>query len=634
MPLDTPAFDPASPRRAGPDGRQDRAPFLAGLRAAVGGAAALGARLAAPDEDRLCQVLADCLHEATTAPHTFLLVGADAGPRLVGWRSRDGQAAGRGAPDATRILAAAHTLLDGLNAGDVADMCIDGVGVAAVPLAADGAGVLGALCMVVDDATSCDAARLAELAAAGAARLAWLRLAADMRRQRDAHEHELGAHGVLRGSLSDQNSLLRTLIDHMPDQIYAKDANGRFLVANRAAAMMILGAPDTEALIGKSDLDFYPLECGQRFFTDEQAIIRSGVPIIDQVEENLSKEGVLRFYSTTKFPFRDDTGAMGGIVGISREITLRVGPDEAAKLRDRAVESSQDGIVITATNHGNAIVYTNPAFERITGFTFDEARASGIERFLLDHDELADSVAGRDALIARHGERRVLRSLRPDGSQFWSEVRLAVIRAADGSSTHNVFTLSDVTDAHRAEQELTLLASHDPLTGLLNRRSLMDKLGQAIGSGVNGDVQLAVAFIDLDGLKRLNDEHGHEAGDVLLRTVAERIAGCIRQTDTIARLGGDEFVLITQHRSGRASGDPAGAAGVLRKIQERIAQPIAIGDIVVNATCSIGVSLLGRHGTNPDALIRRADEAMYVAKKSGRNRIVFADDPGAPPAVP
>jgi diguanylate cyclase (GGDEF)-like protein/PAS domain S-box-containing protein len=610
---------PSNSRHAGSD-EQAFPEALPGLRAAVERAAAMAQRLAVDDEDRLCHELAEILYDATSAPHTFVLVHADNGLRLAGLRSR-----AAGAPDVTQLQRAAQPLLEALRAGEVLQGRVDGLPVAAIPLAADGRHVLGALCIVLDEATRCNGPRLADLAASGAARLAWLQQAAEMRRREDAHRHELGARGVLPGQLADEGSLLRTLIDNMPDQIYAKDANGRFLVANRAAAMMILGQPDTQALIGKSDLDFYPLECGQRFFTDEQAIIRSGVPIIDQVEENLNQDGVLRFFSTTKFPFRDNTGQVGGIVGISRDITLRVSADEAARLRDRAVESSQDGIVITATNRDNAVVYTNPAFERITGFTLAEARAAGIERFLLERDELNESVASRDSLIARHGERRVLRALRKDGGQFWCEVRLAVIRAADGSATHNVFTLTDVTDAHRAEQELALLASHDPLTGLPNRRTLMERLGEAIHYGDRGDLQLAVAFIDLDGLKRLNDEHGHEAGDVLLRTVADRIAGCIRQSDTIARLGGDEFVLITQHRTNQANGDPDGVGGVLRKIQERIGAAIPAGGIVVHVTCSIGVSLYGRHGTDPETLLRRADEAMYVAKKTGRNRIVFAD---------
>jgi diguanylate cyclase (GGDEF)-like protein/PAS domain S-box-containing protein len=623
-----------SNRLAAADSGQDHAHALRSALAA-GATAARGFDL--DDERQLCQAMADALHDATGAPHAVVLVRTGGLLHVAAMRGRGAERLG-----ATRLEADARRLLGDLDAGELREVLLDGIGMAAIPLAADGREVIGVLCVAVDGDTRLDPAALAGLAATGAARLARLRaLAADVAptiaprtapssAPADADAHEFDAHTILPGPLADEGGLLRTLIDNMPDQIYAKDCHGRFLIANKAAALMILGRPDTEALIGKSDLDFYPLECGQRFFTDEQAIIRSGLPIVDQVEENLSRDGVLRFYSTTKFPFRDESGNVGGIVGISRDITLRVGADEAARLRERAVESSQDGILITCClSHDHPVVYTNPAFERITGFKLQDAKAAGIERFLLEQGEQdAHTAPAREALIAHHGERRVLRAVRKDGSQYWSEVRLAVIRSASGAATHHVFTVTDVTDAHRAEEALTLLASHDPLTGLPNRRMLMARLAQAAAAVDGGELQLAVAFIDLDGLKRLNDEHGHEAGDMLLRTVAQRINACIRQSDTIARLGGDEFVLVTLHRTGRASGEPEGVAEVVQKIQERIAQPIQIGDVVVHATCSIGVSVFGRHGNDPDTLLRRADEAMYVAKKTGRNRIVFAGDGG------
>jgi diguanylate cyclase (GGDEF)-like protein/PAS domain S-box-containing protein len=287
------------------------------------------------------------------------------------------------------------------------------------------------------------------------------------------------------------------------------------------------------------------------------------------------------------------------------------------------VESSQDGIVITCcTTPGHPIVYTNPAFERITGFSLQQAQQCGIERFIA---EAGEDMADRAALIARHGERRVLHASASDGRDYWCEVRLAVIRSSSGAATHNVFTLTDVTAAQRAEQHLTLLASHDPLTGLPNRRMLMERLAQAVSISERGGMELAVAFLDLDGLKRLNDEYGHEAGDLLLQTVAERIAGCIRQSDTIARLGGDEFVLLTLHRldEGIGSNGNGGVAEVLAKVQEQIARPILVGAVEVTVTCSIGVSVFRQDGSMPELLLKRADEAMYVAKKSGRNRIVF-----------
>jgi PAS domain S-box-containing protein len=488
-----------SKRSIAADSGQDRAQALRALNAALSSGAALSRRLDVEDEQQLCHAVADALQDATQARHAFVLVrGGGANGAALRLAAVRGQ--GAGLPDAGRVEYAARAVLGDLNAGETRAVRLDGLDVAAVALSADGSTVLGALCVSLDEATRLDAAALAALAQAGAARLVRLREAAPARPSEpashagaagDAGGHEFDAHVILPGPLADEGGLLRTLIDHMPDQIYAKDCNGRFLVANKAAAMMILGRPDTQDLIGKSDLDFYPLECGQRFFTDEQVIIRSGVPIVDQVEENVNNEGTLRFYSTTKFPFRDDTGNIGGIVGISRDITLRVSADEAARLRDRAVESSQDGILITCcTSRDHPVVYTNPAFERITGFTLPEARAAGIERFLLEPDEAhparAQAVPARDGLIARHGERRVLRATRKDGSQYWAEVRLAVIRSASGAATHHVFTFTDVTDAHRAEEELTLLASLDPLTNLPNRRMLMEKLGQAMAAVERG----------------------------------------------------------------------------------------------------------------------------------------------------
>jgi diguanylate cyclase (GGDEF)-like protein/PAS domain S-box-containing protein len=575
------------------------------LQAALASGADLSRRLNVHGLNEFCDALGDVLQDATSSAHTFVVAAVAGGARLSGYRSR-----GVSPLDGASLQAAAADLLDGMRADANREFVLEGQRFAAIPLSADGSEVVGALCLAMDENTRIDAAALARLAGQGAARLA---------RLRDAQAARASGAGI------DQADMLRTLFDNMPDHIYAKDVNGRFILGNRAAAMNILGRPDPQALLGKSDLDFFPLECGQRFFTDEQQIIRSGMPLVDQIEENLSKAGVLRYYSTTKFPFHDKEGQVAGIIGISRDVTMRVSADEVARLRDRAVESSEDGIVITGADAENyPIVYINPAFERITGFGLDEARRSGIERFLLEETEPTTGAADRKTLIANHGQQRVLHSRRKDGSQFWSEIRLAIIRAADGTPTHHVFTVIDVTEAHRAEEELLMQAGHDALTGLPNRRMLMQKLARSMAAGPDADAQLALAFIDLDGLKRLNDEHGHEAGDVLLRAVADRIAACIRKSDMIARLGGDEFVLLTMHpaRGTDQAGD--GVTEVLHKIQERIAQPLIIGETVIHPSCSIGVSLFGLHGMDPETLLRRADEAMYVAKKSGRNRIAFA----------
>ncbi|MGX9219241.1 diguanylate cyclase domain-containing protein [Massilia varians] len=607
---------------AGPD-QHDQLSELQQLQAGLAASLALSVRLEAVDEPGLCERIGAVLHQAAGFEHSFVGLQADGLPRVCAYRS------GARAPLEAPVLAdIARHLLDGLPPGAIAVRTAAGLRFVAVALSADGAGVAGALCFALGAGAAFDAGALVQLAQQAALRLALARTA----------PATVGAIGseVLKAAVNHEFGLLRTLVDNMPDHIYAKDRNGRFILGNRAAAIGILGRDDVPALIGKSDLDFFPLACGQRFFTDEQTIIRTGQPIVDQIEENVTKDGPLRYFSTTKFPFHDARGEIAGIVGISRDITARVGADEIARLRDRAVESSQDGILITcAADQDYPIIYTNPAFERLTGFGTEEAKRAGIERFLRDQTDderpLArqavprQDASDRRALIAAHGAQRTLRFLRRDASRFWCEVRLATICAADGSASHHVFTFVDVTAAHQAEEELIHLASYDTLTGLPNRRLLLERLDRDVRTGAAAQAGLAVAFIDLDGLKRLNDEHGHDAGDVLLRAVADRITACIRRSDMIARLGGDEFVLLSAHGNGAAC-DPQGIGQFLCKVRDAIAQPLVVAGTTLVPRCSIGVSILGRHGNDAETLLKRADAAMYAAKRSGRGRIAFADD--------
>ncbi|PWF45396.1 GGDEF domain-containing protein [Massilia glaciei] len=439
---------------------------------------------------------------------------------------------------------------------------------------------------------------------------------------------KLGSH------LAGDQNLLRAIIDNMPDHIYIKDTAGRFVIGNKAAALGI-GVAAPEDLVGKSDLDFYPNACGEGFFKDEQAIIRSGVPLVDQLEENINMAGIRRWFSTTKMPFRNVHGSVIGIVGMSRDVTLRMQADEAIRLRNRAIEASNDAIVITSSaGPAYPIVYVNPAFERITGFSPREAERRNIADMLGARDGKQDGELG-EALAEQREGHAVLQSMRKDGVAFWNDVRLAPVRDKAGQTTHFVYTMTDITKARAAEEQLERLASYDNLTGLPNRRLLMDRLSQAIAMGERGKFVIAVAFIDLDRLKHVNDTMGHDAGDLLLKTVAKRMAACVRKSDTVGRLGGDEFVLLSLHKLGatNAPGDrPAIAladddygyvAQMLAKIQRKLAQPIQLGGQAFSVTCSVGVSVYPRDGADAETLLKHADSAMYQAKKNGRNMVAF-----------
>jgi len=173
-------------------------------------------------------------------------------------------------------------------------------------------------------------------------------------------------------------------------------------------------------------------------------------------------------------------------------------------------------------------------------------------------------------------------------------------------------TASDVTLRIEAEERFRHLAYHDPLTQLPNRRLLADRLEQAIRAAARGGRRVALLLLDLDGFKRINDRYGHAAGDRVLHTVAVRLREAVRDADTVARMGGDEFVVLLPD-----IGTVDDAIRVAEKIHENVCEPIADGELRYEIGTSIGISIFPDHGSNADALLHRADHAMYHGKTSG-----------------
>jgi len=172
----------------------------------------------------------------------------------------------------------------------------------------------------------------------------------------------------------------------------------------------------------------------------------------------------------------------------------------------------------------------------------------------------------------------------------------------------------DVTEQRLQQVRMSHLAYHDPLTNLPNRALLLDRLSLAVAQAQRNFSRLAVMFIDIDRFKEINDSLGHQAGDVLLRTVATRLRSILREADTVARMGGDEFVILLSTISGH--GDPRLVAEKLMRV---VSAPIELDGHRVDVTASVGISLYPQHGRQPDELLRHADSALYRAKASGRN---------------
>ena len=209
------------------------------------------------------------------------------------------------------------------------------------------------------------------------------------------------------------------------------------------------------------------------------------------------------------------------------------------------------------------------------------------------------------------------------GELFWVEVGLRLSHI--GEEARLLSVVRDISERKRSEERINELAFYDPLTGLPNRRLLMDRLKHAMASSDRTARHGALLFIDLDNFKTLNDTLGHDMGDLLLQQVAKRLATCVREGDTVARLGGDEFVVMLEDLSENPQEAATQAENVGEKVLVTFSQPFQLADHGHHSTPSIGVTLFADHQETVDELLKRADLAMYQAKAAGRNTLRFFD---------
>ncbi len=287
---------------------------------------------------------------------------------------------------------------------------------------------------------------------------------------------------------------------------------------------------------------------------------------------------------------------------------------EQLHLQQAAVISSSDGIMICDAQAPDLpLVYVNPAFERMTGYSADEVLGRNC-RFLQGTErEQPGLVELRRALAAQRAGEATLRNFRRDGSVFWNHLRLSPVSDATGRVTHFVGIQTDVSARVAYEEELARRAHHDMLTGLPNRQLLEDRMAQAILKARRSGAQFSVAFLDLDNFKTFNDSIGHSAGDEVLREVARRLGLAVRPGDTVSRLGGDEFVVLLD-----GIGEPAELEEITGRLQRTLAEPVVLQGRDYFVAASIGLAIFPRDGDTVTALIQRADSAMYKAKSDGR----------------
>ena len=279
--------------------------------------------------------------------------------------------------------------------------------------------------------------------------------------------------------------------------------------------------------------------------------------------------------------------------------------------------------VITISDPNGRPTYISPSIEKVRGWTVAEAMALPMEQhlkpegcaFVLDALQRTREAVDQGRPLPTF--RVELEQSHRNGGWIWTDVTSSCIVDERGGYLGTLLVYRDISEQKRLEGELLQRASVDELTGLLNRRGLLEQLETLLNGARrrHGD-ELGLLFLDLDLFKQINDSLGHAAGDTVLRTVAERVRNRLRMGDLAGRMGGDEIVVVLQNLA-----DLAAAIAVAETIMTTIEQPIHSGDFEIAVTASLGVTL-ARPGEGLDNLMARADTAMYQAKQSGRRRIV------------
>ncbi len=393
--------------------------------------------------------------------------------------------------------------------------------------------------------------------------------------------------------------------------------------ANPAAAIM-LGAAGVQDLVGRSPFAFIAAEfhAALKGRIDGAPQEVGGVPLMEQRWRRFDGAEVHVQVSAGAITWEGRPATQVLLRDITEQQrildALRIS-NERLKL---AIEGSGEGI--WDWDIGRDLYTFSDKLKRMLGWSPDSGSADAVKEVLRKriHPEdlpriwmaLRAYIEGRESAYACE-----FRVQRADGSWLWMLSRgIIVARDDDGKPLLMTGTMSDISAKKEADEKIWHHANFDALTGLPNRRLFRDRLDQEVLKAARSGLQVALLFIDLDRFKQVNDLLGHDAGDLLLAQCANRIKGCVRDSDTVARLGGDEFTVILT-----ALESPAQVEHVCQKILQTLESPFPINKEVAYMSGSIGVTLYPNDATTSEELIRKADQAMYAAKNAGKNQFSY-----------
>ena len=422
----------------------------------------------------------------------------------------------------------------------------------------------------------------------------------------------------------EYSRMLRTLLGHLRGMVYRclNDADWTIQFVS-AGCLEVTGYTPVDLLLNNRISFEQMIHPEDRMWLREatrDALERRAV--IDVEYRLVRADGSIVWVWDRSVGITDVDGRVVAVEGLVQDVTERKRTFQAlqdAERRYRSVfENAIEGIFRTSATGKYLVV--NPAMAHMYGYDSPDeltqmVRNIGAQVYVdpQRRQEFARVMREQGMVVGFESEVR-----RRDGTTIWISENARAIQDEAGNVLYYEGTAEDVTERKRYQARIEWQANYDTLTGLANRSLLHDRLERAILTATSYHDQIAVVFVDLDRFKLINDTLGHQVGDELLKTMAQRISGCVRESDTVARIGGDEFVLLLGAGPGKES-----VAHRLELLLAAVAQPWTTPQGEFQVTCSIGVALYPEDGTDAETLLKHADTALYQAKDHGRNRFRF-----------
>ncbi len=421
--------------------------------------------------------------------------------------------------------------------------------------------------------------------------------------------------------MSVVNPLLRKVRDESDYRHTLFESSPIGLALCRMDGSLVDANPAFERIVGRNlkelkDLSYWDITPGK--YADDEAKQLRQLELHGEYgpyeKEYLHKEGYLvPVRLSGKVLYR---GGEKFIWSSVEDISDRVCAESRLRQAAAIFESTDEGIIITDEN--NLITMVNSAFSEITGYSEEDALGQNPRLLRSGKHDHAFYDKLWQHLEVDESWRGEMWNRRKDGSLFPVWQQITVIKDNDGRVSHYASIFSDISELKAVEQQLAHLAHHDELTGLPNRLYFKAQVEKSLQQAKRNQHMMALLFLDLDGFKQINDSFGHDTGDILLKEVAQRLTGCVREEDTVARMGGDEFIIILNQISHRDD-----ASMVANNVVAAVTRPLQLAQHSLSPTASIGISIYPHDAQSITGLQKAADHAMYMAKQQGKNTYTF-----------